>query len=75
MFAHREAGLSQRLVAQQFGIHSSAVRRELRRNLGAKGSEPAQAKRYSDQRRRFAWKWTKRLPSLINVVVDGLREE
>ncbi|MGP5144705.1 transposase, partial [Vreelandella alkaliphila] len=75
IFAHRDVGLSQRQIAQQLGIHSSTVSRELRRNSGAKGYEPAQAQRYSDQRRRSAWKWTKQLPSLINAVADRLREE
>lgn len=42
--------------------------------MGAKGYEPALAQRYSDQRRRCAWKWTKRLPSLVNAVSDRLRE-
>ena len=75
IFAHRDVGLSQRQIAQQLSIHSSTVSRELRRNSGAKGYEPAQAQRYSDQRRRSAWKWTKQLPSLINAVADRLRKE
>ena len=56
---HLDVGLSQRQIVQKLGIHSSTVSRELRRNPGAKGYEPAQAQRYSDQRRRSAWKWTK----------------
>ncbi|WP_414126975.1 transposase [Vreelandella titanicae] len=75
IFARRDVGLSQRQIAQQLGIHSSTVSREFRRNSGAKGYVPALAQRYSDQRRRPDWKWTKRLPSLVNAVSDRHREE
>ncbi|WP_258801679.1 IS30 family transposase [Halomonas sp. DQ26W] len=34
-----------------------------------------QAQSLSDHRRRTAWKWTKRLPSMITAVADRLREE
>ncbi|WP_128082388.1 helix-turn-helix domain-containing protein [Halomonas sp. KX33721] len=40
IFAHRDVGLSQRQIAQQLGIHSSTVSRELRRNSGARDMNP-----------------------------------
>jgi len=44
-------------------------------NATADGYDPEQAQSLSDQRRRTAWKWTKRLPSMITAVADRLREE
>ncbi|GEN29685.1 hypothetical protein HVA01_33310 [Halovibrio variabilis] len=67
--------MSQRQVARDLGIHNSTISRELRRNANADGYEPELAKHRSDNRRRTAWKWTKRLPSMINIVAKQLREE
>lgn len=73
--AQRGLHLSQRQIANRLGIHNSTVSRELRRNACPGGYDPAQAQALSDQRRRTAWKWTKRLPSLIRWVTGQLTEE
>jgi IS30 family transposase len=67
--------MSQRKIARRLGVNSSTISRELRRNTTATGYEPDTAHRLGDRRRRAAWKWTKRLPSLMTAVVGRLREE
>lgn len=67
--------MSQRKIARRLGVNSSTISRELRRNTTATGYEPDTAHRFGDRRRRAAWKWTKRLPSLMTAVVGRLREE
>ncbi|MGP9768791.1 IS30 family transposase, partial [Halomonas sp. AOP13-D3-9] len=73
--AYIGVGMNQRQVARALGIHNSTISRELRRNATADGYEPEQAQHRSNHRRRTAWKWTKRLPSMINIVAQQLREE
>ncbi|WP_445009862.1 IS30 family transposase [Vreelandella stevensii] len=73
--AYRCAGMSQRQVARAIGVHDSTVSRELRRHATPEGYDPEQAQQRSDHRRRTAWKWTKRLPSLMDFVARRLREE
>ncbi|MFC7088207.1 transposase [Halomonas salifodinae] len=67
--------MSQRQIAAELDIHNSTVSRELRRNAAPDGYDPEQAQALSDDRRRTAWKRTKRLPCMITTVVDRLREE
>jgi len=69
--ARYDVGMSQRQIGRELGLHS----RELRRNATSGGYDPQQAQVLSDHRRRTAWKWTKRLPSMITAVVGRLRKE
>ncbi|MBZ9559705.1 IS30 family transposase [Halomonas coralii] len=73
--ARYDLGMSQRQIGRELGLHSSTISRELRRNATSDGYDPEQAQALSDHRRRTAWKWTKRLPSMIAAVVGRLREE
>ncbi|MEH6643589.1 IS30 family transposase [Vreelandella glaciei] len=73
--ARYELGMSQRQIGRELGLHSSTISRELRRNATSGGYDPEEAQSLSDHRRRTAWKWTKRLPSMIAAVADRLREE
>lgn len=76
IFAYREAGLSLREIAQRIQAHYSTISRELRRNVNpGEGYHPARAHQLSDQRRRKAFKMTKRLPCIINWVKDRLLDE
>lgn len=75
IFAYLEIGASQRQIARELGIHSSTVSREARRNVSSGGYDPGQAQIMSDQRRRTAWKVTKRLPSLVRWVTRRLHDE
>ncbi|WP_404475278.1 helix-turn-helix domain-containing protein [Vreelandella venusta] len=62
VFAYLETGISQRQIANAVGIHSSTISREIKRNGRARGYAPEKAQTASDQRRRTAWKVTKRRP-------------
>ncbi|MFC0382087.1 helix-turn-helix domain-containing protein [Chromohalobacter israelensis] len=73
--ARYDLGISQRQIGRVLGIHSSTISRELRRNATAIGYDLEQAQVRSDHRRRTAWKWTKRLFSMIIAVAGRLREE
>ncbi|MFG6159528.1 IS30 family transposase [Halomonas sp. 1390] len=73
--ARYDVGMSQRQIGRKLGLHSSTISRELRRNATSGGYDPEQAQILSDHRRRIAWKWTKRLPSMIAAVAGRLREE
>jgi IS30 family transposase len=75
IFAYLETGASQRQIARKLDVHSSTISREDRRNAFLEGYSPEQAQAISDQRRRNAWKITKRLPSLIRWVSRQLRDE
>ncbi|WP_417422289.1 IS30 family transposase [Halomonas sp.] len=61
IFAYLEAGISQRQIAKAIGVHSSTISREIKRNGLTAGYAPEQAQLRSVQRRRSAWKVTKRL--------------
>jgi len=74
-FAYLETGISQRQIAKAIGVHNSTISREIKRNGLKAGYAPEQAQSRSDQRRRTAWKVTKRLPSLIRWVTDQLMDE
>ena len=75
IFAYLETGISQRQIAKAIGVHNSTISREIKRNALISGYAPEQAQSASDQRRRTAWKVTKRLPSLIRWVTGQLRDE
>ena len=75
IFAYLETGISQRQIAKAIGVHSSTISREIKRNGLKTGYAPEQAQSRSNQRRRTAWKVTKRLPSLIRWVTDQLMDE
>ena len=75
IFAYLETGISQRQIAKTIGVHSSTISREIRRNGLTSGYAPEQAQAASDQRRRTAWKVTKRLPVLIRWVKGQLMDE
>jgi len=75
IFAYLETGLSQRQIAKAIGVHSSTISREIKRNGLTSGYAPEQAQSASDQRRRTAWKVTKRLPSLVRWVTGQLMDE
>lgn len=67
--------MSQRQVAKALGVHSSTISRELRRNKFSDEYDPEKAQAVSQYRRRSAWKWTKRVPSMIRIISELIREE
>jgi IS30 family transposase len=72
--ALQTVGRSQRQIAQMLGCHNTTISREIKRNSGAKGYDPDQAQRHSDQRRASAYKAHKRASSLIHWVSDLIRK-
>lgn len=76
IFAFREAGLSLRDIAKKIQVHYSSISRELRRNRQPdKLYDPCDAQHRSDQRRRKAFKATKRLSCLTQWIERQLRKE
>ena len=73
--ARYDLGVSQRQIGRELGVHGSTICRELRRNAVSGGYDPEKAQSISNHRRCTAWKWTKRLPSLVRWVTRQLRDE
>jgi len=48
----KKAGFTQAAIAQEVGVHKSTISRELMRNQGQRGWQPAQAQRFRDERKR-----------------------
>ncbi|WP_254696533.1 helix-turn-helix domain-containing protein [Cobetia marina] len=67
--------MSQRQIGRELNLHSSTIRREIRRNATADDYDPEQAQTLSDHRHRTATKWIKRLPGMMAAVAGQLREE
>ena len=51
IYAMNKAGMTQKDVAQEIGVHPSTVSRELRRNTGLRGYRPFQAHLFAMARR------------------------
>ena len=73
--ALRELGYSNSKIAERLGRSASTINREIRRNGGAKGYDASNAQRASDQRRRSAKKYHKRLPTLVEWVESLIRQD
>ena len=50
VYALHKAGLRQRAIAEQIGVHKSTICRELHRNKGLRGYRPKQAHRLARSR-------------------------
>ena len=51
LYTLKKAGLTQKAIAAQLGVHRSTIRRELKRNTGLRGYRPKQAHRLACSRR------------------------
>jgi len=73
--AFLRVGWSQRAIAQELCCHNSTISRELRRNRGLEGYDPASAESLSQRRRRTVFKAHKRVPSLVHWIEKQIQYE
>ncbi|WP_136799228.1 IS30 family transposase [Desulfosediminicola ganghwensis] len=72
IYGLRKAGMSQKAIAQEAGVSSSTISRELKRNRTEKGYDPQGAQVLSDNRRRSADKADKRDPETDTIIRESL---
>lgn len=72
--ALRGLGRSQGAIARTLGRSPGTISRELKRNGDGGCYEARNAQKRTDQRRRSAHKWHKRIPALTDWVEDRLRD-
>ena len=75
IYALLKVGLTQKEIADQLNRSPSTISRELKRNHGLKGYRPAQAQRFSDKRRRYAYKAKKLTDEVVGWIKKLLRQE
>ena len=75
IYAMKQAGNGQNIIAAALGVHPSTISRELARNTGLRGYRPKQAQQGALHRRFTARKAVKMTPETINYIESKLREE
>ncbi len=75
IYAMKQAGKTQRNIAQCLGVHPSTISRELTRNTGGCGYRPKQAHCRAAGRRGYARKAVKMTPKTIAYIERQLRQE
>lgn len=75
IYAMRQAGKQQNLIAARLGVHPSTISRELKRNSGLRGYRPKQAQYKSLYRKNNARKAVKMTPPTIAYIVSRLSED
>jgi len=75
IYAMKQAGNRQNIIAAALGVHPSTISRELARNTGLRGYRPKQAQQGALHRRFTARKAVKMTPETINYIESKLREE
>jgi len=75
IYAMKQAGKTQRTIAQCLGVHPSTISRELARNTGGRGYRPKQAHCRAEQRRQNARKAMKMTPETIAYIESQIRQE
>lgn len=75
IYAMKQAGKTQRSIAERLGVHPSTISRELARNTGRRGYRPKQAHRWACERRQHARKAVKMTPETIAYIERRLRCE
>ncbi len=75
IYAMKQAGNEQNIIADALGVHPSTISRELARNTGLRGYRPKQAQQVASHRRFTARKAVKMTPKTIDYVESKLREE
>jgi IS30 family transposase len=75
IYAMKQAGKEQKMMAAKLGLHPSTISRELRRNTGLRGYRPKQAQQKALQRRFNACKAVKMTPETIDYIENKLGEE
>jgi IS30 family transposase len=75
IYAMKQAGNEQNIIAAALGVHPSTISRELARNTGLRGYRPKQAQQEALHRRFTARKAVKMTPDTIDYIESKLREE
>jgi len=75
IYAMKQAGKKQNMIAAELGVHPSTISRELSRNTGLRGYRPKQAQQNTLHRRFTARKAVKMTPETIDYIVSKLREQ
>jgi len=75
IYAMKQAGNEQNIIAATLGVHPSTISRELARNTGLRGYRPKQAQQGALHRRFTARKAVKMTPETIDYIESKLREE
>jgi len=68
IYAMKQAGKTQRSIAEHLVVHPSTISRELTRNTGSRGYWPKQAHRWAFERRHHACKAIKMTPKTIAYI-------
>jgi IS30 family transposase len=75
IYAMKQAGKTQRTIAEHLGVHPGTISRELARNTGRRGYRPKQAHRRAIERRQNARKAGKMTPKTIAYIERQLRQD
>jgi len=75
IYAMKQAGKEQTMIAAELGVHPSTISRELSRNTGLRGYRPKQAHQKALQRRFNARKAVKMTPETIDYIECKLAQE
>lgn len=75
IYAMKQAGKDQNMIAGKLGVHPSTISRELARNAGLRGYRPKQAQQRTLHRRFTARKAVKMTPETIDYIESKLAEQ
>jgi IS30 family transposase len=75
IYAMKQAGKKQNMIAAKLGVHPSTISRELARNTSLRGYRPKQAQQKALHRRFNACKAVKMTPETIDYIENKLGEE
>jgi IS30 family transposase len=75
IYAMKQAGKEQNMIAAKLDVHPSTISRELSRNTGLRGYRPKQAQQKALQRRFNARKAVKMTPETIDYIESKLQEQ
>ncbi len=75
IYAMKQAGKEQNMIAAELGVHPSTISRELSRNTGLRGYRPKQAHQKALQRRFNACKAVKMTTETIGYIECNLAQE
>ncbi len=75
IYAMKQAGKEQNMIAAVLGVHPSTISRELSRNTGLRGYRPKQAQQKTLHRRFTARKALKMMPETIDYIESKLAEQ
>ena len=74
IYGFKQAGLSQKRIAEEVGVHRSTINRELRRNKHKRGYRPSMANRLAMRRRRICRK-PRKLAAETKVLITNLLQK